>query len=626
MCGIVGFISRRDNKKEILKEQIKTIIHRGPDEQNLCIDNNVALGHARLAIIDIENAKQPMQSKDGRYVLVFNGEIYNYLELRQHLSLQGVKFKTYSDTEVLLAMYIFYGKECVSKLNGMFAFAVYDRAKKSLFIARDRFGIKPFYYTYSDDDFVFGSEIKAILKYPGIEAKVDEKSLTEYTVFQMVLKKHTMFKNIYSLEPGTYIFLEDGKITEKKIYWDLKYEIDDSKTEEEYSEELLSLLEHSASIQTRSDVPLGAYLSGGIDSSLVSILASKNYMGDFHVFSGAFKDSKEFDETKYAKIVSNHISSIYHEIFPTSSDFIDSFEKIIYHMDYPEAGPGVFSQYMVSKLASRHVKVVLGGQGGDEIFGGYTRYAIAYLEQALKGAIFETSEEGKYLVTLQSIIPNMPQMKNYISLLKEQFKEGLFDPMDERYFRMINRSHNLNKIYHKEFLYTFKNEQLLDKFKQIFNKPDTKSYFNKMTYFDFKTLLSALLHIEDRVSMAVSIESRVPILDHRIVELASKMPPSIKFSGGKTKAMLIKAVKNILPKEILNRKDKMGFPTPINNWLSTDLKDYALDILNSQKSKQRGILNTSAIEEQIYKSGKFSRDLWGALSLEMWHRKFIDKC
>jgi len=624
MCGIVGFYSNRNDKESVVNTQLKTLYHRGPDDQRTYIDKNIAFGHSRLAIIDINHAQQPMESFNNRFVLVFNGEIYNYLELRQHLVSKGIQFKTHSDTEVLLNMYIVYGKECVNKLNGMFAFSVYDKQKDTLFLARDHFGIKPLYYSYKNNDFIFASEVKAILKYPDIKAEVDMKSMNEYLTFQVMLKKHTLFKNIHTLEPATYMVVEKGKVKEKKKYWEFSYDIDDSKTEEQYSSELLHLLENSLNIQTRSDVPVGAYLSGGIDSSLVSTLASKNYFGDFQTFSGGFKDSKEFDETQYAKIVHKSINSIHHEIFPTSKDFIDTFENITYHMDYPEAGPGVFSQYMVSKLASEHVKVVLGGQGGDEIFGGYTRYAVAYLEQALKGAIFDTSEEGKHLVTLQSIIPNMSQLKNYVPLLKEQFKEGLFDPMDERYYRMMNRSHNLDKIYNQEFLSTFEEEQLLDKFKQVFNHPDTKSYFNKMTHFDLKTLLPALLHVEDRMSMAVSIESRVPILDYRIIELASKMPPSMKFSGGKTKAMLIKSVNNILPKVIIDRKDKMGFPTPINNWLAGDLKGYALDILTSQKATQRGYLNTQAIEKQINESGRFSRDLWGALNLEMWHRKFID--
>jgi asparagine synthase (glutamine-hydrolysing) len=624
MCGIVGFHSQRSDKQNIINEQLKALYHRGPDDSDTFINQNIAFGHSRLAIIDINHAQQPMKSNDGRYVLIFNGEIYNYLELRQHLTTKGHVFKTHSDTEVLLNMYITYGKECLQKLNGMFAFAIYDIQEDSLFIARDHMGIKPLYYTYHNHDFIFASEIKAILKYPGIKAEPDWQSTNEYLTFQLMLKKHTLFKNIHSLAPATYIVIQKGKIIEKQKYWEFDYHIDEDKTEEEYTDELLLLLENSLNIQTRSDVPVGAYLSGGIDSSTVSVLASKNYYGDFQTFCGGFKDSKEYDETHYAKLVSVSINSVHHEIFPTSQDFADNFEKITYHMDFPEAGPGVFSQYMVSKLASDHVKVVLGGQGGDEIFGGYTRYAVAYLEQALKGAIFETSEEGKHLVTLQSIIPNMPQLRNYIPLLKEQFKDGFFGPMDERYFRMINRSHNLKDIYNEDFLSTLNQEELLDKFKQVFNQPDTSSYFNKMTHFDLKTQLPALLHVEDRVSMAFSLESRVPMLDYRIMELAAKMPPTMKFSGGKTKAMLLKTVKNILPKKIIDRKDKMGFPTPINKWLAGDLREFSLDILTSQKARERGLLDTKAIEQQINKSGRFSRDLWGALSLEMWFTKFID--
>lgn len=624
MCGIVGFYSKRGDKKHIIQEQLKSLKHRGPDDADIYVDKNIAFGHSRLAIIDIENAKQPMRSGDDNYILIFNGEIYNYIELKEELKSKGVDFKTNSDTEVLLNLYIYYGSRCVSKLNGMFAFAIYNKSNDTLFLARDHFGIKPLYYTFENGEFVFASEIKAILKHPDIKAKVDNHSLNEYLTFQLMLGKHTLFKNIHSLEPSTYMVIQNGKLKERKKYWEFDYNIDDTKTQKEYEEELLELLNDSIKMQMRSDVDVGAYLSGGIDSSLVSTLASRYHNNSIQTFSGGFRDGAEFDETRYAKIVHNSIQSIHHEIFPTSKDFLDNFENIVYHMDYPEAGPGVFSQYMVSQLASQNVKVVLGGQGGDEIFGGYTRYTIAYLEQALKGAIFETAEEGQHLVTLQSIIPNMSQLKNYVPLLKEQFRDGLFNPMDERYFRMINRSHHLDKTYKEEFLSEFDNQQLLYKFKKVFNHPDTKSYFNKMTHFDLKTLLPALLHVEDRVSMAFSLESRVPLLDYRIIELASKMPPNMKFAGGQTKAMLIKSVKDILPKEIINRKDKMGFPTPLNNWLATDLKEYALDILISTKAKNRGYLNSDIIEKQIKQSSKFSRDMWGALNIEMWYRKFID--
>jgi asparagine synthase (glutamine-hydrolysing) len=293
-------------------------------------------------------------------------------------------------------------------------------------------------------------------------------------------------------------------------------------------------------------------------------------------------------------------------------------------MDEPTGGPGLFSQFMVSKLASEHVKVVLGGQGGDEVFGGYTRYVVAYLEQCLSGAIFETQEEGNHVVTLSSIIPNMSQLKQYVPMIRSSFARGMFDGMDRGYYKLIDRSPNLHTLYNKNFLHDRDEDAIFEKFSTIFNTPDTKSYFNKMTHYDMKTLLPALLHVEDRVSMAVSIESRVPLLDKRIIELSAKMPPTMKFAGGKTKYMLLESVRNILPKPIVERKDKMGFPTPFNDWLAGPIKEYALDIFTSQAAAQRGIYDVQAIEKQIMSGSKFGRDLWGALNLEVWHRKFMD--
>ena len=605
---------------------LDVIKHRGPDDSGTFISesNEVIFGHARLSIIDIKNGQQPMCSPDKRYTIVFNGEIYNFLELRQSLVQRGHQFETYSDTEVLLHMYMEYGAAMLNRLNGMFALAIYDNIEETTFIARDHFGIKPLYYYDDAEIFAFASEIKALLQHPGISAIREESNLQEYLTFQMVLGKETLFQNIYKLEPAHYIIIKNHQIVEEKEYWSLNYDIDDSKSEEEFSDELLLLLQNSASIQIRSDVPLGAYLSGGIDSSLVSILASQFYYGQLKTFTGGFKIAPEYDETAYANIVSDKINSDHYEIFPTANDFIDNFEKLIYHMDEPAAGPGLFSQYMVSKLASEHVKVVLGGQGGDEIYGGYARYAVAYLEQCLKGAIFETQEEGNHIVTLKSIIKNLPSLRQYVPMVKNQFSKGLFESMDERYFRLVDRSPNLSKIYSDDFITKREDAVITEKFSKIFNRPDTSSYFNKMTYFDMKSLLPALLHVEDRVSMAVSIESRVPILDRRIVELAAKMPPTMKFSGGKTKHMLIQAVKNIVPRQIVERKDKMGFPTPLNEWMAGPLRSYVLDILTSQKARERGIYKVAQIEKQLNDSAKFSRDLWGVLNVEQWHRTFID--
>lgn len=624
MCGIAGFWGKTDNKKEIIHRMMHSIKHRGPDEDGEAYVDDFSFGHVRLSIIDLEHGKQPLISEDGRYTMVFNGEIYNYLELRQLLATMGHRFHTYSDSEVLLNAYIRFGCKVVDYLNGMFAFAVYDKQTKELFAARDHFGIKPFYYYSDADNFVFASEIKALFKHPAVKKELDEQSLFEFLHFQFVLKKHTLFKNILKLEPATYIILKEGAITEKKRYWDPAFLIDSSKTMDEYADELLVLLESSMTGQVRSDVPVGAYLSGGIDSGIVSMLAAKNYIGNLKTFTGGFHESQAYDETRYAKIISDKIHSEHYEIFPTSDDFISNFEKLIYHMDEPAAGPGIFPQYMVSKLAAEHVKVVLGGQGGDEVFGGYTRYAVAYLEQCIKGAIFENQEEGKHIVTLHSIIANLSQLKQYVPMIKQQFASGLFDDMDKRYYRLINRSPNLPYLFNSGFLHTFNEEEIYGKYLEIFNAAKTPSYFNKMTCFDMNTLLPALLQVEDRMSMAVSLESRVPLLDRRIVELAACIPPTYKFAGGKTKHMLIQSVKNILPKQIIERKDKMGFPVPLNEWFKGPLKEYLSDVVNSAKFKNRGIFNHDNIILQIENENQFSRDLWGILCLETWFQQFID--
>jgi asparagine synthase (glutamine-hydrolysing) len=625
MCGIAGIWSKNAHNQELVRQMMDSIKHRGPDGEGLLSPaENLTLGHVRLSIIDLKQGHQPMQTSNKDYTIVFNGEIYNYIELQKVLSKAGISLQTNSDTEVLLYMYQIYGEKMLQKLNGMFAFAIYDKKKDIVFAARDHFGIKPFYYFEKDGIFAFSSEIKALFKVPEIKTQVDEKSLNEYLTFQFVLKKHTLFKNIFKLEPGTFLMIRKGEIIEKKRYWKIDFTVKEAKSEEQYSEELLALLQRSMSLQMRSDVPVGAYLSGGLDSSAVTMLASNNTSEPLNTFTGAFAESKDFDETEFAKIAAKASNANQYITYPKYADFIDYFEKIVYMMDEPAAGPGVFPQFMVSKLASEHVKVVLGGQGGDEIFGGYARYAVAYLEQCLKGAIFETQEKGQHIVTLNSIIKNLPLLKQYIPLLKKQFSSGLFEPMDRRYFQLIDRSPNLKNIYREELLKSRDENALFNKFSQIFNRADTLSYFNKMTHFDMETLLPSLLHVEDRASMAFSLESRVPLLDKNIVELAAKIPSPMKFAGGKTKYMLIKALEDIVPKKIIQRKDKMGFPVPLNQWISGPLKDYCMDLLTDQTARNRGLLKTEAIENQINNEGKFSRELWGALNLEVWHRKFID--
>jgi asparagine synthase (glutamine-hydrolysing) len=435
-----------------------------------------------------------------------------------------------------------------------------------------------------------------------------------------------MFKNIYKVQSGHYIKLDlaSWKLNSVK-YWEPDFATDLFHTEKYYISELQKILKDTIVQQMRSDVPIGTYLSGGIDSSLVTIMSAGFSEIPLKSFSGAFHEGPEFNELQYARIAAQRANAELFEIYPTEQEFIDVLPNLIYHLDEPVAGPGLFPQYVVSKFASNHVKVVLGGQGGDEIFGGYARYLVAYLEQAIKGSIFESNEEAEHIVTLRSILPNLPSLKQYLPMIKSFWKEDTFEPMDRRYYNLINRMGSTKNFLHPEFFYGRNDDEIFSKFSAHFNNPNTKSYYNKMTQFDLTGSLPALLQVEDRVSMSVSIESRVPLLDRRIIDLISPMPASMKFKGGELKYFFKRCIKDILPPEILNRKDKMGFPVPLHIWSKNNARDFILDTFLSQKSKERNILNTSHIEKLINSEQPFSRGLWGLLSLELWFTQFIDR-
>jgi asparagine synthase (glutamine-hydrolysing) len=625
MCGIVGIINKTGQQADLplLQKMASTIHHRGPDDDGVMIDGPVGFFHKRLSIIDIANGKQPMSFNN--CTIVYNGEIYNYIELREDLKKKGHSFRTSSDTEVILHMYVEYGETFVNILNGMFAFIIYDKKADKLFVARDHFGIKPLYW-YKDNKLIaFGSEIKALLAHPNIKAEADNDNLFEYLTFQFIMGEETMFRNIFKILPGHFltIGLKDWEIQQTK-YWEPNFKVDQFHTEEYFIVELQNILNETIRQQLRSDVPVGTYLSGGIDSSLVTILCSKYLNKPIKSFSGAFHEGPEFSELEYARIAAKEARSELFEIFPTEDEFIDLLPQLIYYLDEPVAGPGLFPQYIVSKLASQHVKVVLGGQGGDEIFGGYTRYLVAYLEQALKGEIYETNEEGEHIVSLESILPNLSSLKQYIPMMKNFWANGSFEEMDRRYFRLINRMSTSSKFFHAEFVNEYKHEAIFQKFSTHFNYAETKSYFNKMTHFDMLASLPGLLQVEDRVSMAVSIESRVPLLDRRIVDLISTMPAGMKFKGGEMKYLLKKTIGGVIPLEILHRKDKMGFPVPLHIWSKNKAKSFIMDTLLSKKSKERNMINTDFVEKLIIAEEPFSRGLWGLLSLELWHNQFID--
>ena len=559
---------------------------------------------------------------DSGTAIVHNGEIYNYVELRQQLGARW-RFRGRSDTETILAAYDAYGTDVVNYLRGMFAFALWDDRNRRLVCARDRFGIKPLYYTIVADSLYLASEAKALLPFvPEIET--DASALAEYLTFQYTIGEHTLFKGIRQLLPGHALVVENGVLRTWR-YWDVRYEIDFDHSPDYISRRLTELLDDSLKLHLRSDVPIGSYLSGGIDSSLVSILSARHDPANRLSFHGKFTQFAGYDESGYARLAAEAAGSVLHEIDITAEHFREHIHNVIYHLDFPVAGPGAFPQFMVSKLAGEHVKVVLGGQGGDEIFGGYARYLIAYFEQCIKAALDGTYRDGNYVVTIESIVPNLGFLREYKPLISEFWRDGLFGPLDERYLRLIDRSSDM--VDEVDWSALDRN-RVLEDFRAIFNNRRNvrkEAYFDSMTHFDFKCLLPALLHVEDRMSMAHGLESRVPLLDHPLIEFAATLPADLKFEGGQTKHLLKTAYADILPAPLLDRRDKMGFPVPLKEWFTGELRDMIADVFQSSRARTRPFVNGKAVLANLDTASRFSRKIWGLLSLELWHQVFHDR-
>ena len=625
MCGIAG-IFRFDGQaasQDLAVRMAARIRYRGPDASGQFSEGPVAFAHQRLSIIDLTSGQQPMSTE--RSVIVFNGEIYNYVELRDELRSCGRTFRTTSDTEVILQAYEQWGSSCVERLNGMFAFALYDRHARTVLLARDHFGVKPLYLHASPERVLFASEIKALFVAPDVRAEADRDGVREYLTFQYVQGDRTMFRGVTKLHPGEYQVWDLGTGGRRTVrYWEPRFRVDTDHSETYFTERTRWLLEDAVRLQMRSDVPVGAYLSGGMDSSLVTILASRVASGPLQTFTGRFDEGPEFDELPYARQAAEACGARMHVITPTEEQFVDLLPRLTYHMDEPVAGPGLFPQFMVSREAARHVKVVLGGQGGDEIFGGYARYLVAYFEQAIKGAIYESNEEAEHIVSFASILPNLPSLRQYAPMMQQFWRTGLFAEMDQRYFRLVDRSGGALSLLSPAFRDEYQPEALFERFREVFNHPDTVSYYNKMTHYDLVTNLPALLHVEDRVTMASSLESRVPLLDHRITDLVASMPPGMKFKGGELKHILKRAIRGLLPEAILERKDKMGFPVPLHLWARGGSRDFFSDVLLSRTCRERGLFDPGQVEKLLSSESAFGRQLWGLLNLELWYRTFID--
>ncbi|MCB9854458.1 MAG: asparagine synthase (glutamine-hydrolyzing) [Phycisphaerales bacterium] len=627
MCGIAGCVKFDTGDRvasSLIQAMTDALAHRGPDGEGFFVRGPVALGHRRLSIIDLTGGAQPLSNESGSLWLICNGEIYNHVELRRELAGRH-HFRTQSDSEVILHLYEEYGADCVEHLNGMFAFAIWDAREKTLFLARDRLGIKPLYWTKTGDALLFASEIKALFASRDVVPRMNREALPEYLTFQFLLGDATLFEGVHRLEPGTHLTIRpfgDARVRVER-YWEFDYELDRDSAYEDHVARVSMLLRDSVALQLRSDVPVGAYLSGGLDSSVVATLAARQRLGSLPVFTGAFDDGPGYDESPHARRVADGCGATYHEIRPDADGFCRDMPTLAWLMDEPAAGPGLYPQFHVSRLASQHVKVCLGGQGGDELFGGYARYLAAYLEQCLKGAIHGTQDGAEYVVTWDEIAPNLPLLKEYTALLQGFWSKGLFDDMPLRYLALVDRSAGLDRVMSPDVWNDAARQSVVERFRSHFEAPSASSYFVRMTHFDLKSLLPALLHVEDRVSMGASLETRVPLLDHRVVETVTRMPPIMRFRGACSKRVLRRVAKGVVPQAVLDRRDKMGFPVPFDEWFAREpVRSFVRDALLGATARSRGLWDVDRLEREMAASGRFNRKLWGLLNLELWLRQF----
>ncbi|MEM4847075.1 MAG: asparagine synthase (glutamine-hydrolyzing) [Thermosphaera sp.] len=624
MCGICGIYDYRHQsltKADTLHNMLQLIRHRGPDDEGAHFDEEMAFGMRRLSIIDVAGGQQPIFSEDGRIAIVFNGEIYNYRELAAALRQRGHKLKSASDTEVIVHLYEDFAEDCVHHLRGMFAFALWDRKHRRLFIARDRLGIKPLYYTEAEGSLVFASEIKAILQHPKVHARLNVNALNSYLSLKYVPAPQTMFADILSLPPG-HVLTCDQSGTAIRPYWDLSFsEPEVPEPEAAYAERLEALLRESVKLHLRSDVPFGAFLSGGVDSSTVVALMSRFLDEPVKTFSVGFEATGDSaDELPYARLVAQQFETDHHEILIRPQDFIDLAEKITWHMDQPLADQATVATYMVSELASRHVKMVLTGEGGDELFAGYARYSgerLSPLFQRLPA--FARS----LALDISSRLPGLRRPKIALYALSQPDEATRFT----NWFPLFNRDA-------KAALLSPALKQELDGsateyiFAHYLACTDATSPLNRMLYVDTKLWLPDYLLLRgDKLSMAASLEARVPLLDHKLVEFAASLPLHLKLKRLTQKYLLKQVSQTLLPAKIISRK-KEGFPIPISSWFRSSARAYVRDLLSPSSIQNRGLLNFGYVERLLSEHEAGFADhgnlLWGLANLELWHRLFID--
>jgi len=624
MCGICGFI--RDSglescDLETLKKMNQAIYHRGPDDEGYFVEHNVALGVRRLSIIDLFRGHQPIYNENGMILIIFNGEIYDFKELRINLEKRGHRFSTNTNTEVIVHLYEDFGFDCLKKLNGMFAFAIYDKTEDLLFIARDRLGIKPLHYCFDGKVLVFGSELKSLLQFPGLRREIDLKSLNKYLTFEYVPAPYTIYKDIYKLQPGHYLIFKNGRLLIKR-YWNLSYKDKPIRSKDECIEKLKWYIDDSVRKRMISDVPLGTFLSGGIDSSLITAFMTRQSSQKVKTFSVSF-DDKSFDESRYARQISSFLETEHYEEKLTPKMLLDLVPQIMNVLDEPFADVSVIPTYLLSKFTRKNVTVALSGDGGDEVFAGYPTYQAHKMARYFpkmaygiaKGVVnwLPVSDDN---ITFDfkakkfvSGIPYTPEIRNQIWL-------GSFEPFQK------------TKLFSAEVKKYLKGDSEFDILFRSLRDCDADNYLEKVLWLDMHFYLQDNMLVKvDRTSMANSLEVRVPYLDHRLVEFACGLPANMKLNGLTTKYILKKTAKEMLPNEIIHRTKK-GFGVPVAKWIKDELKDFILDILDEKKIKREGVFNPKFIGDLLedhFNGTKDNRKLiWTLVVFELWRTNWIE--
>lgn len=627
MCGICGIVSRQPVdlvEGRAVKGMNDALRHRGPDDEGYYTDDFALLAVRRLSIIDLISGHQPISNEDGTVWLVFNGEIYNFRALRRQLEQKGHFFSTETDSEVIVHSYEEYGDECVHRFNGMFAFAIWDLVNRRLLLARDRLGIKPLYYWQSQDKLVFGSELKAIIAHPAVPLAVDLEALDLFLALEYIPAPHSILKQVHKLPPGHRLIF-DHLETRLEQYWEIPLR-ETSFDENGCTEALAELLDDAVRIRLMSDVPIGAFLSGGIDSSTVVSFMSEAIDEPVKTFSIGFADPT-YNELHSARLVAKQFHTNHHEAI-LEPDIVGLTERLISHLDEPLADFSLFPTYLVSQLASQHVKVVLTGDGGDEIFGGYETYAAQQWDRYYRR--LPAIIRHRTLPRLLDLVPPQPAKKGIINKTKRYVEGASLSPaLQHTRWMIFMTERDRASLYSQELRVTLNGRKAEGYLRELFQSAAQFDPLGQQQFVDLKGYLANdILTKVDRMSMAVSIEARVPMLDYRIVEFMINLPSHLKLRRGQTKVLLRRAVADRLPRQVLS-KPKEGFSIPLKHWLRGPLRPLMTDLLSLQTLNRRGYFDAACVHrwlsEHLEQRANHSHRLWALMVFELWLQQTLDR-